>query len=386
MVVGRTYRGVADPVNVASAFLGATIVATAAQPFASRQGSPDFRSETNFVRLAVRVVDRKGEFVRGLTSSDFRVLEDGKPQTIAAFNVVDIPFIPNSNPVAETREEVFDSTFNPSAQVDGRVYLFILDDLLLETNHTLRVRTLVNKFIRDKMSANDIGSVVLTSDKQRQPFTANRDRLMAAVENVVGTFDEQFDGPLMRPVMAQRVRAILASESRKLGSIEGRRKALVFVSPTPLCFLATDARGKLRDDGSAVDCATMFDAAVRSDVTIYAIDPRGPTAPKCTTAEWSGEDCFGATVLGAALGWRSRQSGERTLAEETGGFAARMTNSFDTFFDQIVRENSAYYLIGYYSTNDRADGKFRKHEIRVRQRDVRVVHRAGYLAKRPKEK
>jgi hypothetical protein len=37
-------------------------------------------------------------------------------------------------------------------------------------------------------------------------------------------------------------------------------------------------------------------------------------------------------------------------------------------------------LIGYSSTNDRADGKFRKHEIKVNRRGVRALHRAGYPA------
>jgi VWFA-related protein len=124
----------------------------------------------------------------------------------------------------------------------------------------------------------------------------------------------------------------------------------------------------------------MFDAAVQSGVSIYMLDPRGTAvAPLCTTAEFSGEGC-GSDVRRAARAWAGQQSGMRTLAEETGGFAMLMSNSFDAFFDRIVNDNSAYYLIGYYSTNDRADGKYRSHDIKVTRRGLRTLHRAGYLA------
>ena len=58
-------------------------------------------------------------------------------------------------------------------------------------------------------------------------------------------------------------------------------------------------------------------------------------------------------------------SAARYLAEESGGFAVVNSNSLDPGFARIVRENSAYYLIGYYSTNTRADGKLRRNRITV---------------------
>jgi VWFA-related protein len=146
--------------------------------------------------------------------------------------------------------------------------------------------------------------------------------------------------------------------------------------------MIADMTGRIQDDGQRVSCSDMFDAAVRAGVSIYTIDPRGLSVPKCTTAEWAGESCFGESVRGASARWARPQTGWRTLAEETGGFAATSSNSFDSFFHRIVRENSIYYLVGYYSTNNRTDGKFRKHHIQINRRGARVVHRAGYLAPR----
>src|SRR5687768_14429759 len=58
------------------------------------QPTPTFRSEIDYVQIPVRVLDARGEFVRGLTQSDFQIFEDGQLQTITAFSAVDIPSIP----------------------------------------------------------------------------------------------------------------------------------------------------------------------------------------------------------------------------------------------------------------------------------------------------
>ena len=70
------------------------------------------------------------------------------------------------------------------------------------------------------------------------------------------------------------------------------------------------------------------------------------------------------------------------LSEETGGFAVVNQNDFAAAFERLVDDNSAYYLLGYYSTNDRRDGRFRKIEVRVRQPGLTVRARKGYVAPR----
>src|SRR5687768_14269633 len=82
------------PAKVGRYFLCAVglMVATA---LAAAQAPPTpevtFKVEVNYVEEDVRVVDRDGNFVRGLKQEDFQVFEDGKPQKVQTFGMVDIP-------------------------------------------------------------------------------------------------------------------------------------------------------------------------------------------------------------------------------------------------------------------------------------------------------
>ena len=62
---------------------------TAAQPPQTQQ--PTFKLSVDYVEVDVVVTDRQGNLVRDLKKEDFQVLEDGKPQAISAFTLVDIP-------------------------------------------------------------------------------------------------------------------------------------------------------------------------------------------------------------------------------------------------------------------------------------------------------
>jgi hypothetical protein len=60
-------------------------------------------------------------------------------------------------------------------------------------------------------------------------------------------------------------------------------------------------------------------------------------------------------------------------------------NDFASAFQRIVDDNSSYYVMGYYSTNDKRDGRFRKIEVRLRDKPGYVIRaRKGYVAPRGK--
>jgi hypothetical protein len=61
-------------------------------------------------------------------------------------------------------------------------------------------------------------------------------------------------------------------------------------------------------------------------------------------------------------------------------------NDFRTGFGRILEDNSSYYVLGYYPTNDRRDGRFRNVDVKVLKPGLRVRARRGYAAPTPGKK
>lgn len=114
------------------------------------------------------------------------------------------------------------------------------------------------------------------------------------------------------------------------------------------------------DSGSALRLNELLDLVKASDVTIYAIG-----------------------VLNRSFG--VEQLALRQIAEATGGqaFFPLSVSDLDKVYRQVTAEIRAQYTLGYVSTNPRADGSWRKVEIRLKRPDTRgfrVRSRNGYYA------
>jgi VWFA-related protein len=341
--------------------LAATLVCAAAALGAQQS---TFRSEINFVQLPVWVLDGRGESVSGLTQSDFQVLEDGTPQAITTFAAVDIPFIKPSLMPSEPVPPFVPGGSDDDGQVEGRVYVFMLDNSGSE-DITLRMKHVVRAFIRDRLSANDVAAVTMTGMGRGQDFTRDRRLLHAAINRFISDPDT-----FGHDVVAHRVLTHIANTAESMGSIKGRRKALVLVTASPICLLIA-LRPAEAECGEGVRHALRV--AVRSDVSIYVIDPRGLVATHGTPAEMAQPPAKYPLIN------RGPFDGARYLAEQSGGFALVNTNNLSAGFARIVRENSSYYLLGYYSTNTRADGKLRNIVVTVSPKGAQAVHRPGYF-------
>jgi VWFA-related protein len=330
---------------------------------------PTFRSEISYVQLPVRVLDARGEFVSGLTQSDFQVFEDRVPQTITAFTAVDIPVVEVDSAVPNGPLAGADAVAsNEYTEVDGRVYVFVLDNKTMDAATSLRTRHLLRGFIQDHIKANDIVGIVMTGTGRGQHLTRNRRLLDEAIERFMSDASNPADH------QEYRVLDVIAATAEWMGAIKGRRKALVLVTGSQLCPLIE------LDSAQAGSCAddlrNVLRRTMEADVSIYSIDPRGLVATSGAPAEKTESQEWYSVVARGPL------DGARYLAEQSGGFALLNTNSLSAGFARIVRENSSYYLLGYYSTNGRADGKLRRNEVRLSRRGMQIVYRGGYVAPR----
>ena len=69
----------------------------------------------------------------------------------------------------------------------------------------------------------------------------------------------------------------------------------------------------------------------------------------------------------------------RELAENTDGRAIVNRNDLAAGMKQIIRDSSAYYLVGYNSTQAPTDGKFHEIKVRVKRPGVQVRASQGLL-------
>lgn len=378
--------------------------------------APIFRTETTVVQLPVRVVDAKGGFVRDLTASDIDVLEDGVPQTISAFTLVDHSTAQAPSPLTVPSSGIL--TPADLEQVPGRLYVFLLDDVHLGVGASARARDLMKGFIRDRLTSADAAAVVIASGAARQDFTRDKAALLRAVDRFVGTLDAG------EPARVQEVRArgavkLVTDLARALANIRGRHKTIVYVSSQVGCRVAFDtatdflptlkgaaqpdpanaerganlsaaATGAAADSDEQVLCNEQLRdavrAAVQANVSMYSIDPRGMLNRGWISPSVDGRagpDSARRRMLAVEPGRPSVLDGFHVLADYTGGFAVTDTNNYRDPFDRIVRESGTYYLLAYTSSNNTNDGKYRRTQINVKRPGVQAFYRSGYMSQRP---
>jgi VWFA-related protein len=70
------------------------------------------------------------------------------------------------------------------------------------------------------------------------------------------------------------------------------------------------------------------------------------------------------------------------MAEVTGGqaFFPLSVKELDKAYEKVVAEIRAQYTIGFQSANEKTDGAWRKVEVKVARKDLRVRSRRGYFA------
>jgi VWFA-related protein len=123
----------------------------------------------------------------------------------------------------------------------------------------------------------------------------------------------------------------------------------------------------------------LLDRANRANVSFYPIDSRGLPAFD-TSIEEDTPTTIGVPVYVDRQMLTARIENLRTLADATDGLAVVENNNIELGVKRIVDDVSSYYLLGYYSTNAKLDGRFRSIKVRVKRSGVDVRARRGYKA------
>ena len=423
-------------VVIRAAFLAAIIAGASFAVTAQQQPAPSatFQVEVNFVDIDAVVTDERGHFVGDLTKDDFVLLDEGTPQEISAFSLVDIP-MPSAGTRLPGSAPLLSDVKSNAEPISGRLYVIVLDDLNVAPLRTKVVVNAARELIERHFGPNDMAAITYTSGRTdgAQEFTSERAALLAAIDKfqgrklrstVIEKADQYFqqhlkeleinqpnpddpDAPTGPPQSgtvrgpkgysdittdaddferghrAQQVLGALKKLAEVMGGIRGRRKAVVMFSEG-IDYPIYDIFGSQAATSVMMATRDAIAAAARANVSFFSVDPRGLVGMTSETIELNtpADAHLGFDAKGLLADMYLSQDSLRTLAEETGGYAAVNSNNVSTALDRIVRLNSRYYVLGYYPKDPRRDGRFHKIEVRTKRPGLRVSARKGYVSPR----
>jgi Ca-activated chloride channel family protein len=298
------------------------VVAVSTAAPAAQQSGDDVVLDTELVTLDVSVVDKGNRPVFDIGEERFQIAEDGAPQKIAFFS---------KEKAAVSLAIAVDTSGSMRSK---------LDSVVQATSNLVRAS-----------APNDETAVIQFKDQVElvEEFTTDIGDVEDALNDLVSSGQTSLLDALM----------LAADYSQKDG--RNRRKALVVV---------TDGLEK----GSFYSLDEVTDHLRKLDVRLYLI---GFT-----------------TDLNDSAGLFKKSQKEKAeallhkLAEDTGGraFFPSDESQLGPVIDQIALDLRTVYAIGYYPTNTKKDGTFRKVSVTVlgpdRKADSKLSARtrAGYMA------
>jgi VWFA-related protein len=305
------------------------------------------------------VTDGRDEFVRGLTKDDFELLEDGRPQAISDFRFVDIPFA-----LSETARESRVPADVVTNVGERRAYVLLIEP---GGGPPQLIENVARQLVDELLGTGDMMAVIHPqgSMTHAQAFTSNKALLYQSIRELPRSVG--IDGMLDAICGSLRFRnsfRAIEELAERLGQISGRRKAIIWFNPR-----------LMQDPLEDPDCwegsppfiyRDAMRAAIRNNVAVYPINP---LPSRVGLASHSSEFKMNSAMRG--------------VAEDTGGISVVSTSNFSRAFAAIARDNSTYYLLGYYPSTRWRDGRFHTITVRVKRPGVTVRSRRGYSAPEP---
>jgi VWFA-related protein len=302
-----------------------------------------------------------------------------------------------------------------AARDDVRLFAIFLDDYHVRRGSSLGVRAPLSSFVETQLGPSDmIGLMYPLDPLSSLRMTRNHDAISKGVQQFLGRkfeyepknqFEQQY---MFYPTeTVERIRNQVSLSAIKglithMGSLKEGRKSLILVSEgytnmvppqmrdgvagapglgnpnygNPMAGLndPNETRASLfASMDMQADLREVYATANRNNVSIYALDPRG-----LTDSEFDIADNINAQTGREYL--NSTMDTLRNLAENTDGRAIVNRNDLAGGLKQVVRDTSAYYLLGYNSTQAPSDGKFHEIKVRVKRTGLQVRARKGHWA------
>jgi Ca-activated chloride channel family protein len=287
--------------------------------------APVFRASIDVVALNVVVTDPRHQFVSGLSSNDFTVLEDGVRQDVSFFAASDLPL--DLAILLDTSESMSDK-------------MGIMQRAALGFAKTLR--------------PGDRALVVDIKDATRVIHA-----LADSPANIAGAIKSTRAGGGTGLYNGLYLTFKELAKARTAAGRDMRRQAIVVLSDG-------------QDTTSLMTFDDVMDVAKQAGIATYTITLRAPDL----------------TAIEQARGSRYFAEPEfymRRIAEETGGQAyfPLQIRELNNVYDAIAKELATQYAIGYTPNTTQKDGRFRRIVVQVTDRpQMQIRTRSGYTPSR----
>ena len=363
-----------------------------------------FTLKTNAELVLTNVVARDaktGELITGLKQSDFKIYENGKEQQIDSF---DFESVDMAVPLKEALVSGLAAGPSGSKAVvvakpeelrNHRLIVMFFDLTSMQPEDLERSVDAAQAFLKTKMQPADLVALVSLGDTLNvdQDFTADKNALINEVGAYNGTEGQGFaQGATDNTNQVEDTTAYTPDESeyndlntdRELFALRSISQSLAKINEKKslLYFSGGISRDGIENEASL---RSAINAAVRADLAIYSVDTRGlqAIAPlgDASTGSLRGQGAFNGSALTNSMNQNfATQEVMATLSSDTGGKAFFDSNDFAPAFAQVQKDNSAYYAIGFHSTNPARDGKYRKLTFKIDRPGVKLEYRPGYYA------
>jgi VWFA-related protein len=407
------FRKLLAVANAVALLAGSPLVSFAQEaPTAPSQQTPAqapqaIRVATELVLVNVVARDKKGNLVRDLKREDFTVLEDGQKQQVSSFDfekIDELALAGQTTPTATGSEAAVPGaapSARPQATIDARdrrLILLFFDFSAMEVDQIDRAVDSAKKYVNAKMQSADLIAIVSLSTNMRLDldFTDDKKKVLSVLNAYNSGSGQGFDnGATGSSEGAAETSGAFTADDADYNTFSADRKLLALQSiiqavgklpqKKSLIYFSNGVTQSGVDNQSALRAVTA--AAVKANVAIYPLDVRGlqalPGGGEAQNASLHGQSAYtGASVLNDLNSNAASQETLSTLAADTGGKAFFDSNDFSGVFSQVQKDTSAYYILGYTSSNHAKDGRFRHIKVVLNRPDVKLEYRAGYYAGR----
>jgi len=400
--------------------LGLALVALATATFAQDAPRPSKVVETvrvDVVNVDVVVLDKDGNPVGDLTRDDFEIREDGRRVELSNFARFD--GAPSAAPAAPG-EAPLPVPLDPESDPHRLRLVVVFDNFFTSVPGRLRALNRLEPFLDEVLAGN--AEVMIVSAGRRMgvalPFTSNPDDVRQVARRVAQATTEtaaregqstelarQFEDALAEgretdglELQAEafgleefgEVRALLEMLGNVVDALAGLegRKAIVFVSDgfpvrpgdSPLFRNTVQSRYDVYGD-----LADLTRRANGNRVVFHALRPSGLQAPVVGVESSALPGSRGGRDAAYDRARIDRTANERSglvdLATATGGRVLFEGNRIEAFLDEVASDLRTYYSLGYRRDVAADRTRYRKIDVRVNRKGVRVLTRKGDFSK-----